>query len=84
MALDLPVAGTFSMRVSGGRPMRQRTANLEERILALFKQAFRQGRSDVAEHLLRALEALDQSPALSESPRGPHVLSEAYYELVRR
>jgi len=34
--------------------------------------------------LLRALEALDQSPALSESPRGQHVLAEAYYEVVRR
>lgn len=64
--------------------MRQRSANLEERILALFKQAFRQGRSDVAEHLLRALETLDQSPTVAELPRGQHVLTEAYYELVRR
>lgn len=64
--------------------MADRTMNFERQLLALFREAYRQGRSDVAEHLLRALEVLDQSPALSELPRGQHVLAEAYYELVRR
>jgi hypothetical protein len=64
--------------------MTHRTTTLERQILALFRLAFRQGRSDVAEHLLRALEALDQSSVVSELPRGQHVLTEAYYELIRR
>ncbi|WP_137935364.1 hypothetical protein [Mesorhizobium comanense] len=63
-ALDLPVAGTLRQRISGGRPMKQGTIDLERRILTLFKLAFRQGRSDIAEHLLRALEALDQRPTV--------------------
>ncbi|MER8547883.1 MULTISPECIES: hypothetical protein [unclassified Mesorhizobium] len=64
--------------------MADRTMNFERQLLALFREAYRQGRSDVAEHLLRALEALDQSPAIPELPHGQHVLAEAYYELVRR
>lgn len=64
--------------------MTQRTINFEKRILALFKLAYRQGRSDIAEHLLRALEALDQRPALSGSPVDRHILIEAYDEVIRR
>lgn len=64
--------------------MTQTTINFEKRILALFKLAYRQGRSDIAEHLLRALEALGQKPAVSGLPVGQHILIEAYDELVRR
>lgn len=62
--------------------MTQRTINFEKRILALFKLAYRQGRSDIAEHLLRALEALDQGRAASRSPVGQHILIEAYDEFI--
>lgn len=45
--------------------------SLESRILAVFQQALAEGRLDVAEHLLCALEALDPGampgPALSEA-----------------
>ncbi|MGT2467864.1 hypothetical protein ACVOMV_27965 (plasmid) [Mesorhizobium atlanticum] len=64
--------------------MTQRTINFEKRILALFKLAYRQGRSDIAEHLLRALEVLDQRPAVSRSPVGQRILIDAYDELTRR
>ena len=64
--------------------MTQRTINLEKRILALFKLAYRQGRSDIAEHLLRALEALDQRPGVFGSPLRKHSLIEAYQELIPR
>ena len=64
--------------------MTQKTINLERRILVLFKLAYQQGRSDVAEHLLRALEALDQRSAGSGLPAGQHILFGAYDELIRR
>jgi hypothetical protein len=64
--------------------MTQATIDLERRILTLFKLAYRQGRSDIAEHLLRALEALDQRPTVSRPPFGKHALTEAYHELIRR
>lgn len=64
--------------------MTQATIDLEKRVLTLFRLAYRQGRLDVAEHLLRALEALDQSPSVSRSPFGKQALSEAYHELIRR
>lgn len=64
--------------------MKEPTVDLESRILTLFKAAYRQGRLDIAEHLLRALEALDQSPSVSWSSLGKHALTEAYHELVRR
>ncbi len=35
---------------------------LEEQILTAFKRALSEGRMDVAEHLLKALEALDPHP----------------------
>ncbi|MER8958224.1 hypothetical protein [Mesorhizobium sp. M0701] len=38
--------------------MADRTMNFERQLLAPFREAYRQGRSDVAEYLLRALEAL--------------------------
>lgn len=64
--------------------MTQKTINFEKRILALFKLAYRQGRSDVAEHLLLALEALDQRPAASGPPVGQRILIDAYDELIRQ
>lgn len=64
--------------------MTQRTINFEKRILALFKLAYRQGRSDIAEHLLRALEALDQGPAASGSSVGQRIVIDAYDELIRQ
>jgi hypothetical protein len=42
------------------------------KILGLFKEAFEAGRSDVAEHLLCALEALERAP------RSRSALREAY------
>ncbi len=63
--------------------MTRGTMTLERQLLALFRLAFRQGRSDVAEHLLRALEVLDQNSAVSESSVDQHTVAEAYYELIR-
>ena len=50
--------------------------SLEEQILAALERALAEGRSDTAEHLLRALEALcgDASPG--------SVLAEAYLTAV--
>ena len=49
----------------------RRRASLEGRISAAFEQAIAEGRSDVAEHLLRALEVLasarTQAPALDRA-----------------
>lgn len=41
---------------------------LEENILSLFKQACRQGRLDVADHLLRALETSSERGSVTDSP----------------
>lgn len=62
--------------------MTQRTINLEKQILTLFKLACRQGRSDIAEHLLLALEALDQRPDISGPPVDQRILIEAYSEII--
>ena len=64
--------------------MTQGAIDLEKRILTLFRLALRQGRSDIAEHLLRALEEMDQSPTVSRSSLSEHTLTEAYRELIRR
>ncbi|MFC3325056.1 hypothetical protein [Mesorhizobium cantuariense] len=63
--------------------MTQATIDLEKRILTLFRLAYQQGRTDIAEHLLRALEELDKTTVLP-SPFGKNALTEAYRELIRR
>lgn len=63
--------------------MKTLTAKLERRILTLYRQACRQGRDDVAEHLLRALETLDQSSGHhKEGTRRQSTLAVAYRELT--
>ena len=57
--------------------MARRCPCLENRILAAFKQALEEGRVDVAEHLLCALEALD--PGVTPGP----TLSEAYLSTAK-
>lgn len=64
--------------------MKQRTIGLEWQVLALFRHAYGQGRSDIAEHLLRALELLDQRPGVEEAPSCRCALIEAYGELASR
>lgn len=49
---------------------------LDVKILAAFKQACAEGRLDVADHLLRALEILDARP----KPGSP--LEEAYFSIA--
>ncbi|RWC00237.1 MAG: hypothetical protein EOQ57_16620 [Mesorhizobium sp.] len=58
--------------------------DLEEQILSPFRLACQQGRWDVAEHLLQALEALEERPDGSRSQSGKYALTEAYRELARR
>jgi hypothetical protein len=62
--------------------MPTRRDTLEENILALFSRACRQGRWDVAEHLLCALEASGDEGDGCEQPcvRGPVV--DAYLSIA--
>lgn len=63
--------------------METRTENMERKILILYRQACRQGRPDVAEYLLCALETLDHcfgNRALGTRQSG---LADAYLELAR-
>lgn len=63
--------------------MADRTGRLEQHILVLFKLAYRRGRPDIAEHLLRALETLEREPGAQEPARCRRSLMEAYGELIR-
>ncbi|MBA3516065.1 MAG: hypothetical protein H0T75_00025 [Rhizobiales bacterium] len=56
--------------------MPDRPAALEDQILTAFKRALAEGRSDVAEHLLRALEALQPHPTQGSS------VADAYRAIV--
>ncbi|MBW0368338.1 hypothetical protein [Ensifer adhaerens] len=58
------------------------TDKLEENILALFKQACRQGRLDVAEHLLCALEASSKEGDNDELPCTCEPLDAAYLTIA--
>lgn len=63
--------------------MDRRADKLEENILALFKQACRQGRLDVAEHLLRALEASSEKGSRAGLSRGREALINAYRTVAK-
>ncbi len=60
-----------------GRKTRHRLVSLESQIFATFKQAMADGRSDVAEHLLCALEVLT-STRTQEA-----LLDRAYLQIAR-
>jgi hypothetical protein len=64
--------------------MAPQTDRLESEILALFKRACRQNRLDVAEHLLGALETLQQETGVHTHTPTQWALTEAYRELVHR
>lgn len=53
-----------------------RKISLEQQILDAFKRAYVEGRPDVAEHLLRALETLQGNPFLGLE------LGEAYLSII--
>lgn len=63
--------------------MRPHTVDLEEHILAVFSRACRQGRLDVAEHLLRALETLDPTGNDKRMSYLHEPLAEAYLTITR-
>jgi hypothetical protein len=67
---------------SGGTTMETLTENLERKILNLYRQACRQGRDDVAEHLLCALETLDQNCDNHSIGARQSTLAAAYRELT--
>ncbi|MCK3780146.1 hypothetical protein MZK49_25970 [Ensifer sesbaniae] len=60
--------------------MNRRADKLEENILTLFKQACGQDRLDVAEHLLRALEA---SSKAGDKLCARDPLADAYLTIAR-
>lgn len=59
-----------------------KTERLERDILRLFKCAYRQGRPDIAEFMLAALEKLDRRREDSAADGRP--LSEAYLDVAKR
>lgn len=63
--------------------MERHADKLEENILTLFDQACRQGRLDVAEHLLRALEASCKESDDDQLPCAREPLAEAYLTIAR-
>lgn len=63
--------------------MKPHTVNLEEAILAVFNQACRQDRLDVAEHLLRALETSGASDNDNRSLCLRKPLADAYLTITR-
>lgn len=64
--------------------MGPRRDRLETAILELFKTACSDGRSNVAEHLLRALEAIDSAGTSAMSGTERPALAEAYREIARQ
>lgn len=59
-----------------GQKTRHRSLPMESRIFAAFEQAIAEGRLDVAEHLLRALEVL----ATARTPEA--LLDRAYLRIA--
>jgi|GEM_PF-1925063 len=82
--LDLLIAGSSTINAMYWRKllMTSRTEGLERDILALFKRACRQGRLDVAEHLLGALETSSDIEMGWKSPNSNSALAEAYREIL--
>jgi hypothetical protein len=62
--------------------METQTEKMEGKILTLYRQACRQGRADVAEHLLCALETLDESSGNFAIGTCHSTLAIAYRELT--
>ncbi|CAN7621535.1 hypothetical protein HW571_27805 [Agrobacterium genomosp. 3] len=63
--------------------MRARPDKLEENILALFNRACLQGRWDIAEHLLRALEVSSERGDDHGLPCARDPLADAYLTIAR-
>ena len=63
--------------------MDRRADKLEESILALFKQACRLGRLDVAEHLLQALEVSSEKGNRAGLPCHREALTNAYRTVAK-
>ena len=63
--------------------MDPRADKLEEDILAIFDRACRQGKLDVAEHLLRALEMLNEADNDKRPPCLHDPLAYAYLTITR-
>ncbi len=63
--------------------MRPRRDLLETAIFELFITACADGRSNVAEHLLRALEAIDSAGTSAVTDTERNALSDAYLEIAR-
>jgi hypothetical protein len=49
------------------------TRHLDDKILAVFKEAYAAGRMDVAEHLMRALESLQSEPHPGDALRQAYI-----------
>lgn len=56
---------------------------LEKNVLSLFNQACRQGRLDVAEHLLQALETLCEDGCRQRPQRNRDAVASAYLTVAR-
>lgn len=85
VGLDLTLAGRPNVTDRWRLPaMRARPDTLEENILALFNRACRQGRWDVAEHLLCALEAAGDEGDGCELPCVRSPLADAYLSIASR
>ncbi|OCP17923.1 hypothetical protein BC361_32575 [Ensifer sp. LC54] len=63
--------------------MRAGSEKLRENILTLFNRACRQGRLDVAEHLLRALEVSSEKADEDGRPSARNPLADAYFTIAR-
>ncbi len=82
--LDLPtlevgtIIGTLNLTSSQEVVMPKKRISLERQILEAFTRAYGEGRLDVAEHLLRALEVLQRDDWLAGAE-----LNEAYLTVCR-
>ena len=64
--------------------MSLRMDRLERSIVTLFEQAYNDGQSEVAEHLLRALEAIDDGHTSGGRGGSARACAEAYSLIARR
>jgi hypothetical protein len=64
--------------------MRSSTDELERDLLLLFRRAYRQNNFEVAEHLLQALELLNQKPVDRSPANAQDRLQQAYLEITRQ
>ncbi|WP_198521571.1 hypothetical protein [Rhizobium sullae] len=81
--LDLTTAGNLRLAEKVEvASMRTRPDQLDENILTLFNRACRQSRWEVAEHLLRALEASSDEGDGCEPPCVRSPLTDAYLSIA--